>query len=307
LNNIFMLKKRQVGLGKGLGALLSDAEESTNIAKESFPERNMAGIAEIAIDSIETNPFQPRQEFEEEALRELADSIRVHGIIQPITVRKLDNHTYQIISGERRWQASKMAGLEKIPAFIRTANDQQMLEMALIENIQRENLNPIEIAMSYARLISECNLKHEELGNRVGKKRSTVTNYLGLLKLPPEIQASVRDGRLTMGHAKALAAVENIDLQLTLFQRVLKEESSVRKTEEMVRDIFQGNEKEEKKVTKLPKEDSPEVKRLQSDLSSHFGTQVKVLSSQEGKGEIRIPFHSTDDLNRLIDLMRNNT
>jgi ParB family chromosome partitioning protein len=301
-----MLKKRQVGLGRGLGALLSDAEESTGIDKESFPERTMAGIAEIAIDSIETNPFQPRQEFEEEAMRELADSIRVHGIIQPITVRKLDNHTYQLISGERRWQASKMAGLEKIPAFIRTANDQQMLEMALIENIQRENLNPIEIAMSYARLISECNLKHEELGNRVGKKRSTVTNYLGLLKLPPEIQASVRDGRLTMGHAKALAAVENIDLQLTLFQRVLKEESSVRKTEEMVRDIFQGNEKEEKKVTKLPKEDSPEVKRLQSDLSSHFGTQVKVFSSQEGKGEIRIPFHSTDDLNRLIDLMRNN-
>ncbi|GAB4339297.1 MAG: ParB/RepB/Spo0J family partition protein [Flammeovirgaceae bacterium] len=301
-----MLKKRQVGLGKGLGALLSDAEESTNISKESFPERNIAGIAEIAIDSIETNPFQPRQEFEEEALRELADSIRVHGIIQPITVRKLDNQTYQLISGERRWQASKMAGLEKIPAYIRTANDQQMLEMALIENIQRENLNPIEIAMSYARLISECNLKHEELGNRVGKKRSTVTNYLGLLKLPPEIQASVRDGKLTMGHAKALASVENIDLQLSLYQRVLKEELSVRKTEEMVRDIFQGNEKEKQKETK-PKYESPELKRLQSDLSSHFGTQVKVFSSEEGKGEIRIPFHSTEDLNRLIDLIRNNT
>lgn len=296
-----MLKKRQVGLGKGLSALLSDAEE--DVMKESFPERPMAGVLEIPLDAIQTNPFQPRQHFEEEALRELADSIRIHGIIQPITVRKLDNDTYQLISGERRWQAAKIAGLEKIPAFVRTANDQQMLEMALIENIQREDLNPIEIAMSYARLISECNLKHEELGNRVGKKRSTVTNYLGLLKLPPDIQAALRDEKITMGHAKALVAIENVELQLSIFHRILKEELSVRKTEELVRDIFQGNEKVERKPTN-EKVENPELKKLQSDLSSHFGTQVKVLASAEGKGEIRIPFHSTEDLNRLIDLIR---
>ncbi|MCS6832869.1 MAG: ParB/RepB/Spo0J family partition protein [Flammeovirgaceae bacterium] len=296
-----MLKKRQVGLGKGLSALLSDAEE--DVMKESFPERSTAGVFEISVDAIETNPFQPRQNFEEEALRELADSIRVHGIIQPITVRKLDNDTYQLISGERRWQAAKIAGLEKIPAFVRTANDQQMLEMALIENIQREDLNPIEIAMSYARLISECNLKHEELGNRVGKKRSTVTNYLGLLKLPPDIQAAIRDEKITMGHAKALVAIENVELQISIFHRILKEELSVRKTEELVRAIFQGNDKAEKKSA-TEKVESPELKKLQTDLSSHFGTQVKVIASAEGKGEIRIPFHSTEDLNRLIDLIR---
>lgn len=296
-----MLKKRQVGLGKGLSALLSDAEE--DVMKESFPERSTAGVFEISVDAIETNPFQPRQNFEEEALRELADSIRVHGIIQPITVRKLDNDTYQLISGERRWQAAKIAGLEKIPAFVRTANDQQMLEMALIENIQREDLNPIEIAMSYARLISECNLKHEELGNRVGKKRSTVTNYLGLLKLPPDIQAAIRDEKITMGHAKALVAIENVELQISIFHRILKEELSVRKTEELVRAIFQGNDKTEKKSA-TEKVESPELKKLQTDLSSHFGTQVKVIASAEGKGEIRIPFHSTEDLNRLIDLIR---
>ena len=178
-----------------------------------------SGMTEIPLEEIEVNPFQPRSHFDQEALLELAESIQVHGIIQPITVRRLSEHQYQLISGERRFQASKLAGLKTIPVYLRTANDQQMLEMALIENIQRENLNAIEIALSYQRLMSECNLKQEELGERVGKNRTTVTNYLRLLKLPPDIQIAVRDNKLSMGHARAIINVENADQQLYIFQK----------------------------------------------------------------------------------------
>ncbi|MFM8832718.1 MAG: ParB/RepB/Spo0J family partition protein, partial [Cytophagales bacterium] len=221
---------KKIALGRGLSALLSDTTSDERLEVEIAAPNALndvnSGINEISMAEIETNPFQPRQYFDEEALNELAESIKVHGIIQPITVRRLARHQYQLISGERRFQASKRAGLQMIPAYVRTADDQQMLEMALIENIQRENLNPVEIALSYQRLISECNLKQEELGGRVGKNRSTVTNYLRLLKLPPDIQIALRDNKLSMGHARAIINIENPDSQLYIFKKTLQEDLS---------------------------------------------------------------------------------
>src|SRR6478609_11079971 len=228
---------KKVALGRGLKSLLSDTPESDRLEEAAPASASHGGMSEILVGEIEVNPFQPRQHFDQEALRELAESIKVHGIIQPITVRKLSRNQYQLISGERRFQASKLAGLKTIPAYIRLADDQQMLEMALIENIQRENLNPIEISLSYQRLISECNLKQEELGDRVGKNRSTVTNYLRLLKLPPDIQIGLRDNQVSMGHARALINVENPDSQLYIFKKIVEEDLSVRKVEELVREI----------------------------------------------------------------------
>jgi ParB family chromosome partitioning protein len=298
------LKKRSA-LGKGLGALLTDSSgpsQDEGVAQRATDGPGM--IAEIPTSAVEVNPFQPRLDFDEEALRELAESIRIQGIIQPITVRKLNADTYQLISGERRLQASRLIGLEQIPAYVRTANDQQMLEMALIENIQRENLNPIEIALSYQRLITECELLQEELGDRVGKKRSTVTNYLRLLKLPPEIQAALRDSQLSMGHARALINIDKVDSQLALFARIIKENLSVRKVEEMVRDLLLGSS--QKQAAAKPAADPEkayELKRLQDKLSSHFGTQVKVQADATDKGEIKIPFHSVAELNRILDLL----
>jgi ParB family chromosome partitioning protein len=237
-----MSKKK--ALGRGLSALLSDnsPEDKLDVDIQSpavpqTPAQPVSGIAEIPIEQIEVNPFQPRTHFDQEALQELSESIKVHGIIQPITVRRLTTNQYQLISGERRFQASRLAGLKTIPAYIRSANDQQMLEMALIENIQRENLNAIEIALSYQRLISECSLKQDELGERVGKNRATVTNYLRLLRLPPDIQIAVRDNKLSMGHARAIINVENPDKQLYIFKKTLSEDLSVRKVEELVREV----------------------------------------------------------------------
>ncbi|MDQ2658204.1 MAG: ParB/RepB/Spo0J family partition protein, partial [Bacteroidota bacterium] len=252
-----------------------------------------------------TNPFQPRTHFDQAALQELAESIKVHGIIQPITVRKLTSNQYQLISGERRFQASKLAGLKTIPAYIRSANDQQMLEMALIENIQRENLNAIEIALSYQRLISECNLKQDELGERVGKNRATVTNYLRLLRLPPDIQIAVRDNKLSMGHARAIINVENSEKQLYIFKKTLEDDLSVRKVEELVREV--SHRKSEKSEFQGGAASSGpgnrEISHLQSRLSSHFGTRV-VVKSDGSKGEIKIPFLSVEDLNRIVDILK---
>ena len=238
-----MSKKK--ALGRGLSALLSDSPTDDRLEVDALPQGgsvtgshvSASGMTEIPLEEIEVNPFQPRSHFDQESLLELAESIHVHGIIQPITVRKLSQHQYQLITGERRFQASKLAELKTIPAYIRAANDQQMLEMALIENIQRENLNAIEIALSYQRLMSECNLKQDELGERVGKNRTTVTNYLRLLKLPPDIQIAVRDNQLSMGHARAIINVENADQQLYIFKRTLAEELSVRKVEDLVRSL----------------------------------------------------------------------
>lgn len=304
-----MSKKK--ALGRGLNALLSDNDTTdrleaeiavANAAGNSALASPKSGINEILISEIETNPFQPRTYFDEDALLELAESIRVHGIIQPITVRRLAHNQYQLISGERRFQASKLAGLEMIPAYIRSADDQQMLEMALIENIQRENLNAIEIALSYQRLLSECNLKQEQLGERVGKNRATVTNYLRLLKLPPDIQIAVRDNRLSMGHARAIINVDSADQQLFIFKKTIAEELSVRKVEELVREMSTPKTSPTS-TTSTPTAAAKEMGQLQSRLSSHFSTRVMVRSDGK-RGEIKIPFVSVEDLNRILDILR---
>jgi ParB family chromosome partitioning protein len=305
-----MSKKK--ALGRGLSALLKDNDEAEDKLEVDVPVSTSAilanssptgGINEIPVSEIEVNPFQPRTHFDQDALLELAESIKVHGIIQPITVRRLAANQYQLISGERRFQASKLADLKTIPAYIRSADDQQMLEMALIENIQRENLNAIEIALSYQRLITECSLKQDELGERVGKNRATVTNYLRLLKLPPDIQIAVRDNRLSMGHARAIINVDTPDQQLYIFKKALDEDLSVRKVEELVREV--GSRKiesnEASQTNNVPV--SKEITQLQSNLSSHFGTRV-VVKSDGKKGEIRIPFLSVEDLNRILDILK---
>ncbi|MGL1888049.1 MAG: ParB/RepB/Spo0J family partition protein [Reichenbachiella sp.] len=295
-------------LGRGLGALLNDSSsegsqntESKTGSKSPLRERSAAvgSISEVNLDQIEVNPFQPRVHFDQDALQELSDSIKVQGIIQPITVRKLNNNAYQLISGERRFQASKLAGLKKIPAYIRTADDQQMLEMALIENIQRQELNAIEIALSYQRLLTDCDLKQEELGDRVGKKRSTVNNYLRLLKLPPEIQAAVRDMRISMGHARALISVEDSSFQLELLKKILSEDLSVRKVEALVKQASFPDEEVEKIENKA---EDKEILNVQVKLSSHFGTKIKI-AAKDDKGEIKIPFNSVQELNRLLEII----
>lgn len=295
-----MAAKKSTGLGKGLGALLSEPSLIVHeLNAEPMIQDRSPLIGEISISQIEVNPFQPRSYFNEEALNNLAQSIQVQGIIQPITVRKLSENKYQLISGERRLQASKIAGLEQIPAYIRIADDQQMLEMALIENIQRENLNAIEIALSYQRLLSECDLKQEQLGDRVGKNRSTVTNYLRLLKLPPDIQIGLRDNLLSMGHARSLIMIDDIAMQLEVFQKILSEGLSVRKTESLVRGLYNNKPNHPVEATVM----TPEIEKVQRQLSSHFGTMIKIKSKNNAKGEISIPFTSVNELNRILDLL----
>jgi ParB family chromosome partitioning protein len=293
--------KKKSALGRGLGALLEDSP-AKHKSEDLLPEVIKTGIFEIPVTQIQVNPYQPRVYFDKEALLELSESIKVQGIIQPITVRKLDTDEYQLISGERRFQASKLAGLTEIPAYVRTANDQQMLEMALIENIQRENLNALEIAQSYQRLLAECDLKQEELGDRVGKNRTTVNNYLRLLKLPPTIQAAIRDQRLSMGHARALINVENVDKQLAIFNKALEEELSVRKVEALVKALSEGGP-EKKDKTELDPVKKYEINKLQQKLASHFGTKVALKTNSKNKGEIKIPFTSTSDLNRILEIL----
>lgn len=293
-----MAAKRKNALGRGLGALLDDSpsrKENTGLSDIS----TVGSINEISLNEIEVNPFQPRTHFDQEALKELSESIKVQGIIQPITVRKLSKNKYQLISGERRFQASKLAGLEAIPAYVRLADDQQMLEMALIENIQRENLNAIEIALSYQRLLSECELKQEQLGDRVGKNRATVNNYLRLLKLPPDIQAAIRDKKITMGHARALITIDNIDQQLYIFKKILEQDLSVRKVEELVR---QQTSHTPESTNKESPQGGREIANLQHKLTSHFGSKIQIKSDGK-KGEIKIPFVSIDDLNRILEIL----
>ncbi|PLX22105.1 MAG: chromosome partitioning protein ParB [Salinivirgaceae bacterium] len=292
-----MVAKKKA-LGRGLGALIEESPRAEE------PKQNDA-IKEIPISQIKVNPFQPRTEFDEEALADLAASIKELGIIQPITVRKVADNEYQIISGERRTRASKMAGLETIPAYVRTADDQGMLEMALVENIQREDLDAIEIAISYNRLIDECSLTQKELSARVGKQRSTITNYLRLLKLPAEIQKGIRHKVISMGHARALISIENQDDQLYLFEMIMKEGLSVRKVEELAKGIAEGeNIKETTSTPKTPKAELGEgFKELQNQLDTFFQTGVKLKRTNNGKGQIVIPFKSDDDLERIIGLL----
>lgn len=308
-----MSKKK--ALGRGLNALLSDSNTEDRLEIDAPVSKTpvtptttttpatSGSTLEIPLTQIEVNPFQPRTYFDQAALQELADSIKIHGIIQPITVRKLSKDQYQLISGERRFQASKLAGLNSVPAYIRSADDQQMLEMALIENIQRENLNAIEVALSYQRLITECKLNQEELGDRVGKNRATVTNYLRLLKLPPDIQIAVRDNRISMGHARAIINVENTDQQLYIFKKTLAEDLSVRKVEELVREFASTKKEETTTTTSSTTSANKEINQLQSQLSSHFGTRI-VIKSDGKKGEIKIPFLSVQDLNRILDILK---
>lgn len=293
---------RKNALGRGLGALLEDSP-AKHKPTEILPELVKTGIFEIPLGEIQVNPYQPRVHFDKNALQELADSILTQGIIQPITVRKLAPNEYQLISGERRFQASKIAGLTQIPAYVRTANDQQMLEMALIENIQRENLNALEIANSYQRLLVECNLKQEELGDRVGKNRTTVNNYLRLLKLPPTIQAAIRDQQLSMGHARALINIEDVDKQLAIFKKAVDEELSVRNVEALVKSLNEGKVEKTKSEKGLDPVRKYEINKIQQRLASHFGTKVALKTDEKNKGEIKIPFNSATDLNRILEIL----
>jgi len=298
--------KKRVGLGRGLGALLQDSDEVNNIQRQPVlplerPSRmeQISSMNEISMDLIETNPYQPRTHFDEEALNELADSIKVQGIIQPITVRQIGVNKFQLISGERRLQASKRAGLTSIPAYVRTANDQQMLEMALIENIQRENLNSIEIALSYQRLITECSLKQEELGDRVGKNRTTVNNYIRLLKLPDVIQVALRDMKISMGHARAIINITDREQQLEIFKKIIADDWSVRKVEEAVRDLADSNLVNSAKKA-IGGGIKQEIRSLQFRLQAYFGAKVVVKADERGKGEIKIPFTSQADLDKIL-------
>ena len=294
-------------LGKGLSALLENYEtdvtsgpSDTGSTKSSPSDHKVAGsIANIPVDAIKANPFQPRGQFDEDALKELAESIKKFDIIQPITVRKLGYDQYQIISGERRYRAACMAELQEIPCFIRIANDQEMLEMALIENIQREHLNAIEIAIGYRRLIEECHLTQEELSSRMSKKRSTISNYLRLLKLPAEIQLAIKSGKIQMGHARAIITIENDQTQKMIFDQMIKKNLSVRQVEELVKNIEKGpSGKPLKTVT-----DNPKNKRYTYQLSTHFGTDVELKQFANKKGKIVIPFSSDNDLNRILDVL----
>ncbi len=298
-----MSSNKKNALGRGLSALLENSGTDITSSLPADKASQTAGnIAMIGIELIEANPFQPRTEFEKESLLELAQSIKELGIIQPITVRKLGYDKFQIISGERRFRASQVAGLHEIPAYIRIANDQAMLEMALVENIQRQELNPIEVALSYKRLIEECHLTQEELGERVGKNRSTTANYLRLLKLPAQIQAALKSQEISMGHARALLAIEDEDVLLYIFRKIVAENLSVRKVEELARQTG-----EEQNSTTAPKKKGSELsfdeQKLKEDLSKLFGTKIKLKKSTEGKGNIVIPFKSEKDLIRIKELL----
>jgi ParB family chromosome partitioning protein len=299
-----MSAEKRNALGRGLSALLNDSENGQPVKKNDVSSgaevSGLGSVNEIKLTEIEVNPFQPRTDFDEQALLELADSIKLQGLIQPITVRRVNAHSYQLISGERRFRASKLAGLTQIPAYVRTANDQQMLEMALIENIQRENLNAIEVALSFQRMIDECSLKQEELGERVSKNRSTVTNYLRLLRLPPSIQASIRDGQLSMGHAKALITIDDPTKQIYIHQHIIKNGLSVRKAEELAREVQRAPVKKE---GKQPEPISFQVQKIQDDLASKFSSRVKLKIGSQGKGTIEIPFLSENDLSRILEIM----
>lgn len=283
-------------LGKGLGALISDAIE------EPVAKANVSTIEELRLKDIRPNPFQPRKEFDEEALRELSASIRSLGIVQPITVRELSDGYYEIIAGERRYRASQMAGLETIPAYIRNTTSDSILELALVENIQREDLNAIEVAISYQRLLEECNLTQDALSERVGMKRATIANYIRLLKLPAQIQLALRDKKITMGHARALLSIDDAQKQFILFEQILKYDFSVRKVEELVRNI------EERPLLVAPKDSSKkgvvlgEYVDLQKQLSKRFDTKIDLKRNDKGEGKIVIAFKSDNELERILGL-----
>ncbi len=291
---------KKQALGRGLSALLKDPANDINSANDKNAEKLVGTIVDLDIDTIEVNPFQPRTGFNEESLRELASSIKELGVIQPITVRKLGFNKFQLVSGERRLRASKLIGLATIPAFIRIANDQESLEMALVENIQRQDLDPIEISLSYQRLIDEINITQEELSERVGKKRSTITNYLRLLKLDPIIQTGIRDGFISMGHGRALINIENQGEQLDIYEKIISQNLSVRATEALVRAVKNPTKKTTLKKPVLPKYVSEAKKQLDAILDQ----KVSVKVSKTGKGQLSIPFRNKEEFLRIINLLK---
>ena len=282
---------RKSALGRGLNALLQDSHLVTHKSTAN-------ALQEIPLQHIQVNPFQPRKDFDSEALQSLSQSIQQHGIIQPLTVRKLKADQYQLIAGERRLQAARTAGLTRVPAYVRIADDQQMLELALIENIQRENLNPIEIALSYQRLLTECQIKQETLGTRVGKDRTTVNNYLRLLKLPPDIQIALRDQKISMGHARALINVASVSTQLQLLQEIIDQGLSVRNVEARVRALTQPTPPRAK-----PTPADPKLQKLGHQLTNQLGTKVKIQATPQKKGEIKITFANARELERIVGLL----
>lgn len=292
-----MVKKS--ALGRGLGALITDAAEDPKPRVEA-----VSAIQELPLEDIRPNPFQPRTEFDEEALNELAASIKSIGIVQPITVRAVENGKYEIIAGERRFRASRLAGLETIPAYIRKTEDESLLELALIENIQREDLNAIEVAISYQRLLDECSLTQDGLSERVGKKRATIANYLRLLKLPAQIQLAIRDKKISMGHARAIINIEDPETQFMIFEQILKYDFSVRKVEEIVRELANPqaeNTGEPEKGKK--KNELGDYIELQKHLSRRFDTKVELKRNEAGKGKIVISFKSDEELEKIIELL----
>jgi len=292
---------KKQALGRGLSALLKDPQNDINSAEDKNADKVVGNIVELDVESIEVNPFQPRTNFNEESLRELASSIRELGVIQPITVRKLAFNKYQLVSGERRFRASRLIGLTAIPAYIRIANDQESLEMALVENIQRQDLDPIEISLSYQRLIDEIQLTQEQMSERVGKKRSTIANYLRLLKLDPIIQTGMRDGFISMGHGRTMVNIESPIDQLEVYEKVISNKLSVRATEQLVKSLNSTSEQtSDSESTGIPKY----IKKGVKEFSEYFGHKIDVKIAKNGSGKITIPFHSEEDFNRIKKLVQ---
>lgn len=288
-------------LGKGIRSLLQsiDADLKTTAGTlKPAAVQEVTGMIRIPVEQIEPNPKQPRRDFEENSLQELAASIKLHDIIQPITVSKISANKYRLISGERRWRASKIANLKDIPAYVRQANDQELLELALLENLQREDLNAMEIALSYKRMMEELSHTQEQVAERMGKDRSTVTNYIRLLKLPPDIQIAVRNGEISMGHARALVNVDTIEKQLFIFDEIRSKGLSVRQTENLVRNFYKEPE-EKKPIPTLP----PAFQKVEDKLASHFSTRIKMRHSKNGSGQITFDYYSLEELNKLLDQM----
>ncbi|MBC8033328.1 MAG: ParB/RepB/Spo0J family partition protein [Chitinophagaceae bacterium] len=294
-------KKNNEALGKGIRSLLqnidADLKTTDGTLKNNVVEAATA-ILRVSVEQIETNPKQPRHDFDEGALNELAASIKIHDIIQPITVSRLPTGKYRLISGERRFRAAKIAGLKDLPAYIRQADDQQLLELALLENLQREDLNAIEIALSYKRMMDELSYTQEQVSERMGKERSTVANYIRLLRLPPDIQVAVRHGAISMGHARAIINVDTVDKQLYIFSQIRTSNLSVRQTEELVRKLY----KQDTPVKNSPKTGlQPAYKKIEDNLASHFSTKVKMQHSKKGNGSITIEYFSLQELNKILD------
>jgi ParB family chromosome partitioning protein len=296
-------KQNKDALGKGIRSLLQNIDSDLKNASGNLKQevaQTVTAILRIPIEQIEPNPRQPRHDFDEQALQELASSIKLHDIVQPITVSQMTaSGKYRLISGERRWRASKLAGLKDIPAYIRQANDQELLELALLENLQREDLNAVEIALSYKRMMEELNYTQEQVAERMGKERSTVANYIRLLKLPPDIQVAVRKNEISMGHARALINVDTVDKQLFIFNEIRSRSLSVRQTEDLVRKMYKsgpGAVKESVKST-LP----PAYKKIEDNLATHFSTKVRLNHNKNGHGAISIEYYSIQELNKILD------